>query len=260
MFVVDECSSDGSAAAVREAFPQVVLIDDPSDRGYGHANNLGLRRCSGRFVVTLNPDTEVPPDAFCRLIAWMDAHPEVGVVGPKLVRPDGSLDLACRRTFPTPLSAAYHYLGLARRFPKNPRFARYNLTYLDPGRAAEVDSVSGAFMLVRRDAAQRTNFFDEDYFMYGEDLDWAYRIKQAGWKVIYQPDVVVLHHKGRATRQRSTRMIIEFHRAMVIFYRKHYAERQPIMLSAMVVCVVALRTMLALARNALRPRDERRVA
>lgn len=258
--VVDERSRDGSARALRARFPDVLVLDDPSDRGYAHANNLGLLRASGRYLMTLNPDTLLPPEALGRLVAWMNANPRAGVVGPKLVRPDGTMDLACRRSFPTPLNALYRYTGLARAFPNSRVFARYNLTFLDADRPAEVDSVSGACMLVRRAAADQAGFLDEDYFMYGEDLDWAYRIKQAGWQVWYQPEVVALHYKGQATRQRSARMIVEFHRAMLIFHRKHYAGRQPWFLNAAVVGSVVLLGAFVLARNSLRPAELRRVA
>jgi len=259
MFVVDEHSSDGSADAVRTRFPAVKVIDDPSDCGFGHANNLGLRQARGRYLLTLNADTEVPPGALPRLVAWMDAHPRVGVIGPRLVKADGSLDLACRRSFPTPTSALYRYLGLARIFPKNKRFGAYNMTYLDPDVAGEMDSGTAACMLVRREATMDVGFFDEDYFMYGEDLDWAYRLKKAGWMVYYLPEVTVLHHKGQATKQRSTRMIIEFHRAMLTFNRKHYAAQQPRPLTWAVTAGVVLHAVVSVARNGLRPREQRRV-
>ena len=260
VIVVDEHSADGSAQAVSDRFPEVLVVDDPSDCGYGHANNLGLRLTAGRYVMTLNADTLVPSNALARLVAWMDAHPTVGVVGPKLVLAGGALDLACRRSFPTPANALYRYAGLARLFPNNPRFAGYNLTFLDDDREHEVDSVSGACMLVRREAALQTGFFDEDYFLYGEDLDWAFRIKKAGWSVWYRPEVVVTHFKGQATRQRSARMIVEFHRAMLIFYRKHYASRHPWFLNAAVAAGVVMRGMFVLARNSLRPPERKRVA
>lgn len=260
VIVVDESPDEGDARALAERHPDVLVIDDLSDRGYAHANNLGLLRARGRYLLTLNPDTVVPPDALGRLVAWMDANPQAGVVGPKLVRADGTMDLACRRAFPTPLNALFRYAGLARLFPGSRRFAGYNLTFLDADCPAPVDSVSGAFMMVRREAADQAGLFDEDYFMYGEDLDWAYRIKQAGWQVWYRPEVVVLHYKGQATRQRSARMIVEFHRAMLIFYRKHYAGKHPGFLNAAVVGGVVLRGALVLARNCMRPAGRRRVA
>jgi GT2 family glycosyltransferase len=155
----------------------------------------------------------------------MDADETIGAAGPKLVLLDGALDLACRRSFPTPEISFYRMAGLSKLFPRSKRFGRYNMTYLDPDTETEVDSVVGAFMLVRRTAIQRVGLFDETFFMYGEDLDWAYRIKQAGWKVMYNPRVTVTHVKRAASRQ-SKRAQREFYRAMLIFYRKHTGRRR----------------------------------
>lgn len=232
--VVDNASEDGSVEMVAEAFPQVVLIANSENSGYPAANNQGLRalgfegacETAPRYALLLNPDTEIPPDALSRVVALMDARPELGILGPKLVRPDGTLDLACRRSFPSPEISFYRMVGLSRLFPKSRRFGRYNLTYLDPDQEAEVDSVVGAFMLVRREAVARVGLLDDSFFMYGEDLDWAFRIKQAGWRVLYAPQVTVLHVKRASSRQ-NPRARIEFWRAMEIFYRKHYAAQTP---------------------------------
>jgi len=180
----------------------------------------------------------------------MEEHPEAGVAGPKLVLEDGSLDLACRRSFPTPQVAVYRMVGLSKLFPRHPRFGRYNLTYLDPDQVAEVDSVVGAFMLVKRDAVQGVGLLDEDFFMYGEDLDWAYRITQSGWKVYYNPAVTVLHVK-RASSRHSDRAAREFYRAMRIFYDKHYASSTPLWLHYLVLTGINLRAGLLRAQQRL---------
>ena len=233
--VVDNASTDGSAELVAREFPEVRVIRSPFNGGYAYANNLGLRAFGfgipgrtpePRYALLLNPDTEVPPDALARMVAFLDAHPEAGAAGPKIVRPDGSLDLACRRSFPTPEVAFYRFSGLSRLFPRSPRFARYNLTFLDPDQTYEVDAVVGACMMVRREAIMQVGLLDESFFMYGEDLDWAYRIKQAGWKIYYSPEVVILHVK-RASSRMSPRARYEFNRAMWIFYRKHYQATTP---------------------------------
>jgi len=234
--VVDNNSSDGSTTMVRERFPQVLLIESPYNGGYAYANNLGLRALgfdwpnirddAPRYALLLNSDTIVPPSALAEMVQFMDSHPEAGIAGPRLVRQDGSLDLACRRSFPTPEVSFYRIVGLSKLFPRSRRFGRYNLTYLDPDETAEVDSVVGAFMMVRREAIANAGLMDEDFFLYGEDLDWAYRIKQAGWKAYYYPEVTVLHYKRASTRQ-SRRAKHEFYRAMLIFYRKHYAATTP---------------------------------
>jgi N-acetylglucosaminyl-diphospho-decaprenol L-rhamnosyltransferase len=243
--VVDNASPDDSADMVAREFPQVHLIRNTENQGYAAANNLGLKyfRLSDqhsefrnpnstlpRYALLLNPDTVVPPDAFAQMIQLMDAHSDFGVSGPKLVRRDGSLDLACRRGFPTVEVSLWRLTKLSKLFPRSRRFGRYNMTYLDPDQAAEIDSVVGAFMLVRREAIEQAGLLDEIFWMYGEDLDWAYRIKQCGWKVYYYPAVVVTHVKRASSGQANAgaaKAKYEFDRAMWLFYRKHYQATTP---------------------------------
>jgi GT2 family glycosyltransferase len=168
------------------------------------------------------------------MVRFMDQNPQYGVAGPKLVLADGSLDLACRRGFPTPEVSFYHMIKLARLFPGSRRFARYNMTFLDPDQPTPVDSVVGAFMMVRREAIEAVGLLDETFFMYGEDLDWAYRMRQAGWPAYYYPAVKVLHYKRAAARQ-SPRARADFYRAMLIFYRKHYRADTPWWLHTLVL-------------------------
>jgi GT2 family glycosyltransferase len=178
----------------------------------------------------LNPDTVVPSDAFAQMMRLMDDHPNFGVSGPKLVRLDGSLDLACRRGFPSVEVSLWRLTKLSKIFPRSKRFGRYNMTYLDPDQPAEIDSVVGAFMLVRREAIEQAGLLDEIFWMYGEDLDWAYRIKQLGWKVYYYPKVVVTHIKRASSGQDNAgaaKAKYEFDRAMWLFYRKHYQAATP---------------------------------
>ncbi len=247
--VVDNASTDGSAEMVRTEFPDVELIASETNDGYPVANNRGLRLLgfdqgqgdeAPRYALVLNPDTVLPPLALHDMVAYMDADPSIGAAGPKLVLLDGSLDVACRRSFPSPEVSFYRMVGLSRLFPRSRRFGRYNLTYLDPDVETEVDSVVGAFMLVRREAIQQVGLFDETFFMYGEDLDWAYRIKQAGWKVMYNPAVTVTHVKRAASRQ-SRRARDEFYRAMLIFYRKHYRATTPWWLHSLILTGLALK-------------------
>ena len=252
VWVVDNASDDGSADMVAAEYPWVRLIRNPSNAGYAAANNVALRQAGGRYVLLLNPDTKLPPNTLVETLAEMDANPDLGILGPKLVRADGSLDRACRRSFPSPEIAFFRLFGLARLFPSSPRFARYNLLHLDPDQPADVDSVCGAFMLVRRDAMERVGLLDERFRMYGEDLDWAYRIKEAGWRVRYYPAVVVLHLKGSSSRQRPTRSLRWFYQAMHLFYRKHYAPTRPALFNALVHAAIDLRGNLALLQNAAR--------
>jgi GT2 family glycosyltransferase len=250
--VVDNASPDDSVAMVRAEFPQAHLIANAANVGYPQANNQGLRyfgfteasrpdrtQTTGLsmtdaavvpgagmtelpdFALLLNPDTVLPPRALAEMVAFMAAHPRAGAAGPKLIRLDGSLDWACRRSFPTPESSLYHLAKLDRLFPRSPRFARYDLRYLDPDVVTRVDAIVGAFMLVRRAAIVQAGLLDETFFMYGEDLDWAKRITDCGWEVWYNPAVTVTHVKEAASRH-SYRARVEFYRALTIFYEKHY--------------------------------------
>jgi GT2 family glycosyltransferase len=190
-----------------------------------------------RYALLLNPDTVVPPDGFAQMIALMDQNPSFGVSGPKLVRLDGSLDLACRRGFPTVEVSFWRLTKLSKIFPHSRRFGRYNMTYLDEDQPAEIDSVVGAFMLVRREAILQAGLLDEIFWMYGEDLDWAYRIKQCGWQVYYYPRVVVQHIKRASSGQSNAgaaKAKYEFDRAMWLFYRKHYQATTPRPIDALV--------------------------
>lgn len=252
VYVVDNASSDRSADMVAAEFPWVHLIRGSSNRGYSAANNVALRRARGQYLLLLNPDTKLPPGALVATVAEMDAHPDIGALGPKLVLADGSLDLACRRSFPSPEVAFFRLFGLARLFPRSPRFARYNLLHVDPDQATDVDSVCGAFMLVRREVAERVGLLDESFRMYGEDLDWAYRIKQAGWRVRYHPAVTVLHYKGQSSRTRPIRSLLAFYHAMHVFYRKHYAPSRPAAFNALVYGAIAVYGAGAIGRNAVR--------
>lgn len=272
--VVDNGSHDGSVEMVRQEFPQAQLIASSINGGYAYANNLGLRAFGfqnaplarhpsppnvegvgggvPRYALLLNADTLLPPSALQNMLDFMEAHPEAGAAGPRLVREDGSLDLACRRSFPAPSAFLYRSMGLSKLFPKSRRFGRYNLTYLDPDELTEVDSVVGAFMLVRAEAIQQVGLLDEAFFLYGEDLDWAYRIRKAGWKIYYNPQVTVLHVKGASTKKHSRKARYEFYRAMNIFYRKHYAATTPFWLHWLIIAGIIVQGGLAMLGEILK--------
>ena len=260
VIVVDNCSPDDSVEMVRQEFPQAKLIASEINRGYAYANNLGFRQARGHYLLLLNPDTVLPPTALQGMLDFMEEHPDAGVAGPKLVLADGSLDLASRRSFPTLDVAFYRLIGLSKRYPNSPRYNRYNLGYLDPNQVAEVDSVVGAFMCIRREALDQAGLFDERFFMYAEDIDLCYRIKvDHGWKVYYNPAVVVTHYKAQSTRKRFAPMTIEFYRAMWLFHKKHFAQRTFFLINwATALGLVGL-CGLALGINFLRPPEKRKV-
>lgn len=262
VWVVDNASSDDSVAMVRAEFPTARLIVSSRNGGFAYGNNLALREILTQppdYIMLLNSDTIVPPGTLDHLIAYMGTHPDVGACGPKLVLADGTLDLACRRAFPTPEVAFYRMTGLARLFPRHPRFARYNMTYLDENLETEVDSVVGACMLVRGGVVAEVGLLDESYFMYGEDLDWAFRIKQYGWRIMYVPSAMVHHYKRASSSQRPIQAIRWFYDAMRIFHRKHFAATTPALFNAIIETGITLKEFLSLGSNFLRPPAARRV-
>jgi GT2 family glycosyltransferase len=225
--VVDNASADGSADAVAEEFPEATLIRLRQNLGFGKANNVGFQRVAGRFVLLLNPDVVLDPGCVDRLADFLFVHPEAGAVGPRLQRPDGRLDLAARRGFPTPRASFYRMSGLSRLFPGSRRFNQYNLGYRSEDETQEIDAGTAACLLVRRAAIDRAGLFDPDFFMYGEDLDLCFRLRTGGWKIYYLASARALHVKGQATQQATGRMLYAFHSAMWTFHHKHYASDLP---------------------------------
>ncbi|GAW29473.1 glycosyltransferase family 2 protein [Carboxydocella sp. ULO1] len=249
VFVVDNHSTDSSVEMVKQNFPQVKLIENQENEGFSRANNRAIRISKGEYILLLNSDTVVLPNTFDIMLDFMDKHPQVGAAGCKVLLPDGKLDLACRRSFPTPLNALFQALGLSKLFPKSRLFAQYNLTYLDEDQTYPVDCLVGAFMLVRRKTIEQVGLLDETFFMYGEDIDWCYRIKKAGWEIYYYPEARIIHYKGASSKKKKYRMIYEFHRAMVIFYQKHYAPNTFVLVNIIVLLGIWLRYLVALVRN-----------
>jgi GT2 family glycosyltransferase len=237
--VVDNASVDGSPEAVTARFPQVALVRNPVNEGFAKANNRALAAARGRFVLLLNPDTLVPPDVLEPMVRLMEENPGVGVAGCRVDRPDGALDAACKRSFPTPWSALGRFLALDRWFPR--AFGGYRRAADDPRGRYDVDAVVGAFMLVRRETVDEVGGLDESFFMFGEDLDWCYRVKAKDWRVWYVGDRGVVHHKGASTRQDPQRMNWHFHRSMVLFHRKHLVDRYPFFVNWLVYLGISLR-------------------
>ena len=264
VYVVDNGSTDGSIEMVQAEFPAVQLIVNPTNRGYSAGNNVALRRLGfgadapagaqdrsapalPRFVLLLNSDTVVPPGALDAMVHFLEERPTVGVAGPRVRRPDGSLDLACRRSFPTPQVSFYRMVGLSRLFPKSRRFNEYNLQYLPEDAVHPVDSVVGAFMLVRREAILEAGLLDERFFMYGEDLDWAKRIKDAGWEIWYNGQVEITHVKEASSR-RSGKSRVDFYEAMWLYYRKHHRAETGRWVDRAIALGIALKGGMSVAR------------
>ncbi|WP_068777561.1 glycosyltransferase family 2 protein [Paenibacillus sp. FJAT-26967] len=249
VILIDNDSSDDSVARIQEEFPQMRLIVNRENVGFSRANNQGIRIAAGQYILLLNSDTIIKRDTFQIMIDFMRNHPQVGASGCKIVLPDGTLDKACKRGFPTPSASFYYAFGISKWFPKNPRFNQYQLSHLNPDDEYPIDCLVGAFMLVRREVIEQVGMLDEDFFMYGEDVDWCYRIKQAGWQIYYYPRTQIIHYKGASSRRKPYKIIYEFHRAMILFHRKHYKQKHSFLTNAIVYAGVGVKFSLALLKN-----------
>jgi len=221
VFVVDNASTDGSPEMVRESFPHVHLIVNDRNLGFTVANNQAIRRSGGRYVLLLNCDTEVVGDALSKMVEYMDAHSQVGVLGPQLLNPDGTIQ-SSRRRFPTMATAFLESTLLQQWWPRNKVLDRYYMKDTPDDRIQEVDWVVGACLLARREAINQVGLLDEGFFMYSEELDWCYRIKRAGWKVVYLPTAQVIHYEGKSSEQVVPARHIRFQTSKVRFFRKHH--------------------------------------
>jgi GT2 family glycosyltransferase len=247
IFVVDNASRDRSVEMVKQEFPEVKLFALQENIGFGKANNLALRESVGDYLLILNPDTILGEDTLPVMINFMKVHPKAGVSGCKLLNADGSFQISCRRGFPTPWASFTKLFGLSSFFPNSPRFAQYNLTYLPTDQTYEIDALAGAFMMISREAYEKTGGFDEDYFMYGEDIDLCYRIKKAGLEVIYVHSTSTIHFKGESTRRSVLNEDRVFYTAMRIFVNKHYG-RNPLF-SLLLRFGIGIRSFIALLKK-----------
>ena len=223
VFVVDNHSRDGSVDYLTDRFPSVNIISSNHNLGFARANNIAIRQCSGDYVLLLNPDTIVGENALDEVVAFMDAHPKAGGVGVCMLKVDGTPAMESRRGFPTPLTAFYKMSGLCARFPKSRRFGHYYMGYLPWSSAERIEVISGAFCMVRHEALDRIGLLDEDFFMYGEDIDLSYRLLKGGYENWYVP-ARILHYKGESTHKSSFAYVHVFYDAMFIFFRKHYGH------------------------------------
>jgi len=249
VFVVDNNSADASVAMVRARFPEVILLENKDNPGFSRANNQALRLATGQYQLLLNPDTLVEETTFRRCCDFMDAHPRCGGLGVLMLDGQGRFLPESKRGLPTPAVAFYKIFGLASFFPKSRTFGRYHLGFLDKNQAHEVAVLSGAFMLLRQAALAEVGLLDEDYFMYGEDIDLSYRLTQGGWQNWYYPGTRILHYKGESTKRTSVNYVLVFYRAMVIFARKHFATSQAGLFSGLINGAIWLRAGLALAQR-----------
>jgi GT2 family glycosyltransferase len=246
--VVDNASHDGTLEMIRERFPQVDLVPSDENLGFARANNLAIGRGTGKYVLALNPDTRMTSGALDRLLELMERRPDVGICGCQLVREDGTLDHAAKRSFPTPLSSLGHFTGLGRLARAPHSLAAYRAPRVEGG---PVDAVNGAFMLMRRHTLDEIGLFDEGYWMYMEDLDLCYRAAQAGWITWYEPSVSIVHIKaGTSGKNRALPLNYAFHYGMYRFYRTHYAPNNQKSLNGVIYAGIGLKFAFSALRSA----------
>jgi len=221
IIVLDNGSNEPIIPEIKNFFPEVEWLDSKENLGFGKGCNLAEKHATKPYLFFINPDTIISKNAFREMLKFMEEHPEAGTVGCRILNEDGSLQWACRRSFPTIVSAVSKTIGLAALFPKNKTLASYNMTFADPDEMIEVDAVSGSFFCIRRDVYEKLKGFDEDFFMYGEDLDLCFRTKQMGLHNYYTPVTNILHFKGQSCRTRRWGSYVDFYKAMLIFVKKH---------------------------------------
>ena len=210
IFVVDNNSVDGSVEMVQQKFPSVKVIANTKNTGFSKANNQGIRESKGEYVLLLNPDTVVEEDTFEKVVSFMDQHSDAGGLGVKMLDGTGRFLPESKRGLPTYDVAFYKIFGLSKLFPRSKTFGKYHLGYLDENKTHEVDVLAGAFMLLRKSVLDKIGLLDEDYFMYGEDIDLSYRITKAGYKNYYFPETRIIHYKGESTKRTSVNYVLVF--------------------------------------------------
>jgi O-antigen biosynthesis protein len=252
VFVVDNCSSDDSCIMIETKFPGVRLIRNDVNRGFSAANNQALELSSGRHILLLNPDTIVSEDVFVKCLSFLDGHPDAGAVGIRMIDGTGRFLPESKRSFPTPATSFFRITGLWRLFPKSPSINRYYVGNIDEKTTAAIDVISGAFMLISRSAYVKAGKLDEDYFMYGEDIDYSYRLLKSGFSNYYFPDASIIHFKGESTQKGDLNVVVNFYKAMLIFVRKHLVQQRGWPLIFAVKTAIFFRASLSFVKRILR--------
>ena len=253
IIVVDNASTDGSVKYIGERFTDITLIASDENLGFARANNLAIKRSKGEYVLLLNPDTIVAENTFSEFVDFMDSTPDAGACGAYMLHTDGTFALESRRGLPTPFVAFCKMSGLTSLFPKSHLFGRYYMCYLDELRVNPIEIVSGAYMFLRREALDKAGLLDEDFFMYGEDIDLSYRILKAGYRNYFLP-TPILHYKGESTKKSSYRYTHTFYQAMQLFFKKHYSHYS-VLVSLPICMAIWGRALLAYVGNQLRHRS-----
>lgn len=224
IIVIDNNSYDGSNELIKNEFPKLQLIENKENLGFSKANNQGISKSKGEYILILNPDTLIAEDTLVKVIEFMDKKTDAGGVGVKMINGSGKFLPESKRSFPYPNVSFFKIFGLSKLFPNSMKFGKYHLTYLDENEINEIDVLSGAFMCIRRKVTEKIGGLDESFFMYGEDIDYSYRIKEAGYKNYYFPETKIIHYKGESTKKESFNYVMMFYNAMIIFSQKHFSK------------------------------------
>lgn len=252
VFVVDNNSVDGSCAMVREKFTGVRLIENDQNLGFSKATNQAIRLATGRYILMLNPDTVIEEDTLEKCLGYMDNHPDIGGLGVKMIDGKGNFLPESKRSLPTPRVAFYKIFGLSRLFPRSRIFAKYHLGYLDKDKIHDIDILPGAFMMLRKSALDKVGLLDEDFFMYGEDIDISYRLTKNGYRNVYFPETRIIHYKGESTKKGSMNYVLTFYHAMIIFARKHFSRKMAKSYIFLINIAIYFRAVLALVRRIIK--------
>ena len=252
VIIIDNHSSDGSIAMLKEKFPQLTVIANDKNTGFSAANNQGIRIAKGEYILLLNPDTVIAEDTLEKTISFMDAHADAGGLGVKMIDGKGNFLPESKRAFPSPEVAFYKAFGLASLFPHSKIFGKYHLGYLSENETHEADVLAGAYMLLRRSVIEKTGLLDETFFMYGEDIDLSYRIVQAGYKNYYFAGTTIIHYKGESTKKGSLNYVRMFYTAMKIFAKKHFSGSRAGFFSALLNIAIYMRAVFALAGRVIK--------
>ncbi len=253
VIVADNNSSDGSCAMVRDQFPSVILIENKDNKGFSKANNQGVAIARGEYILFLNPDTVMPEDFLVKTLAYMDRHPEAGALGPRLIDGKGQFAPDSKKSFPSLSVAIFKTTGINKLFSKSPYFNKYYAVHIEERETAPVEVLSGCCMLVRKSAMDKAGGpFDEDYFMYCEDVDLSYRIQKAGYHNIYYPEVDLIHYKGESTRKMTLSYVRIFNEALVTFVKKHYSKKDARLFVLFINLGIILRAILGTLKRGLK--------
>jgi GT2 family glycosyltransferase len=246
IIVVDNASQDNSVYAVKKNFPTVKIIENKNNIGFSAGNNIGIKLSKSKFILLLNPDTLVYPQTIETVLGYIQKHSEVGAATCRVELPNGELDYSSHRGFPSPMGSLLHFIGLKK-------ISKYSSTQV-PNYVHEIDSLTGAFALIRREAGDQVKWLDEDYYWNGEDIDFCYKLKESGWKIVFIPEVKITHFKGssaKATKASRQKWAINSTNVMEIFYKKHLAQKNPPLLNLVVYCGIKILKIIRFIKNSI---------